>query len=71
MGARWQTRDEEQYPSVHFKHNGCTPLKLSLAKGERATSVTWIGVNFKLVAPDYDFLLVTLPERFMSELQKQ
>lgn len=56
---------------MHFKHNGCTPLKLSLAKGERATSVTWIGVNFKLVAPDYDFLLVTLPERFMSELQKQ
>ena len=46
-------------------------LKLSLAKGERSATVTWIGVNFKLVAPDYDYLLVTLPERFMDELQKQ
>ena len=46
-------------------------LRLSLAKGERAAAVTWIGVNFKLVAPDYDYLLVTLPEKFMDELQKQ
>ena len=46
-------------------------LKLSLGKGERAAAVTWIGVNFKLVAPDYDYLLVTLPEKFMEELQKQ
>ena len=46
-------------------------LKLSLAKGARAASVTWVGVNFKLVAPDYDHLLLTLPEKFMAELRKQ
>ena len=28
-------------------------------------------MKFKLVAPDYDHLLVTLPERFMAELQNQ
>ena len=27
-------------------------LRLSLKKGERSTDVTWIGVKFKLVAPD-------------------
>lgn len=32
-------------------------LKISLLKGERAAMVTWIGVKFKLVAPDiYDHL---------------
>eukprot|EP00913_Durusdinium_trenchii_P003850 g3564.t1 len=46
-------------------------LRLSLGKGERAAAVTWIGVHFKLVAPDYDHMLVTLPEKFMDELQKQ
>ena len=46
-------------------------LKVSLGKGERAAAVTWIGVKFKLVAPDYDHLLVTLPEKFMKELQDQ
>ena len=30
-----------------------------------------LGVKFKLVAPDYDYLMVTLPERFMDELRKQ
>ena len=28
-------------------------------------------MNFKLVAPDYDHLLLTLPEKFMAELRKQ
>ena len=46
-------------------------LKLSLSKGARAAAVTWVRVKFKLVAPDYDHLLVTLPEKFMAELQKQ
>ena len=46
-------------------------LRLSLGKGERSAAVTWIGIHFKLVAPDYDHLLVTLPEKFMDELQKQ
>eukprot|EP00913_Durusdinium_trenchii_P011626 g10919.t1 len=46
-------------------------LKVSLSKGERAAAVTWMGVKFKLVAPDYDHLLVTLPEKFMKELQDQ
>ena len=46
-------------------------LRLSLKKGERSADVTWIGVKFKLVAPDYDYLMVTLPERFMEELRKQ
>lgn len=32
-------------------------LKLSLAKGERAAAVTWIGVNFNLAElPDWSFL---------------
>ena len=46
-------------------------LRLSLKKGERSADVTWIGVKFKLVAPDYDYLMVTLPERFIDELCKQ
>ena len=46
-------------------------LKLSLNKGERGAAVTWVGIRFKLVAPDYDHLMVTLPEKFMNELQQQ
>ena len=57
---------------LHPHYNGRPrPIRLSLKKGERSTDVTWIGVKFKLVAPDYDYLMVTLPERFMDELRKQ
>lgn len=42
-------------------------LRVSLSKGERASSVQWIGVKFTL---QQDYLLVTLPEKFMLEVKE-
>ena len=42
-------------------------LRVSLSKGERAASVQWIGVKFTL---QQDYLLVTLPEKFMLEVKE-
>ena len=42
-------------------------LRVSLSKGERASSVQWIGVKFTL---QQDYLLLTLPEKFMLEVKE-
>eukprot|EP00435_Cladocopium_sp_Y103_P052216 s2086_g16.t1 len=42
---------------------------VSVRKGERGSKVTWMGVEFRLL-PDSD-LLVTLPEKFLAELQQR
>ena len=42
-------------------------LKVSVAKGERGASVTWAGIEFKLLGDSE--ILVTLPEKFLNDLQ--
>ena len=42
-------------------------FKLSVGKGERGSAVTWAGVEFKLLS-DRE-VLVTLPEKFIADLQ--
>ena len=44
-------------------------LDISLSKGERGDHVTWAGVDFKFEGKSD--LLLTLPEKFMSELQEK
>lgn len=41
-------------------------IKVALKKGERARSVSWIGIKLTMV--DASTLVLTLPERFMEEL---
>lgn len=42
-------------------------FKLSVGKGERGASVTWAGVEFRLLSETE--ILVTLPEKFIVDLQ--
>ena len=44
-------------------------FKLSVTKGERGSSVTWAGVEFKLLSETE--VLVTLPEKFIADLQQR
>ena len=42
-------------------------LEVSIKKGERGAQVTWAGLHFRLV--NKDEMLLTLPEKFLSDLQ--
>ena len=44
-------------------------LNVSLQKGQRASSVVWIGVKYTLVANEQ--LAMTLPEKFIAEVLKE
>eukprot|EP00435_Cladocopium_sp_Y103_P029227 s2680_g7.t1 len=44
-------------------------FSVSIKKGERGANVTWMGIEFRLL-PDNE-LLLTLPEKFISDLQQR
>lgn len=44
-------------------------MKVSVAKGERGANITWAGVEFRLISDKE--VLVTLPEKFIADLQQR
>eukprot|EP00435_Cladocopium_sp_Y103_P009859 s2919_g2.t1 len=44
-------------------------FSVSVQKGERGASVTWMGIEFRLISNNE--LLITLPEKFLSDVQQR